>query len=165
VEIAIREIPNSSGPSIGKDAWRAINLSLTRDLKWSKGEFVRIHETRIHDWITTVDLREIWTVNCPGRNRHFGNREDEGGKSFDLVTHEIPIREMPMRSESSDHGESGPLDQVDESSEGGYQVIGQKSLRSRVGRSEFSVENSRNREDRKIARSCKVVSGWRNSPP
>jgi hypothetical protein len=114
VEIAIREIPNSSGPSIGKDAWRAINLSLTRDLKWSKGEFVRIHETRIHDWITTVDLREIWTVNCPGRNRHFGNREDEGGKSFDLVTHKIPIREMSMRSESSDRGESGPLDQVDD---------------------------------------------------
>ena len=110
MEIAIREIPNSSGPSIEKDAWRAINLSLTRDLKWSKGEFVRIHETRIHDWITTVDLREIWTVNCPGRNRHFGNREDEGGKSFDLVTHEIPIHEMPMRSESSYHGESGPLD-------------------------------------------------------
>ena len=57
------------------------------------------------------------------------------------------------------------LDQVDESSEGGYQVIGHKSLRSRVGRSEFSVENSQNREDRKIARSCKVVSGWRKSPP
>ena len=43
--ITIREITNSSGPSIGKDTWREINLSLTRDLKWSKGEFVRIHET------------------------------------------------------------------------------------------------------------------------
>jgi hypothetical protein len=81
------------------------------------------------------------------------------------VTHKLPIREMTMRFESSDHGESGPLDQVDESSEGGYQVIGQNSLRSKFGWSKFSVENSRNREDRKIARSCKVVSGWRNSPP
>jgi hypothetical protein len=87
-----------------------INLSLMHDLKWSKGEFVRIHETRIHDWITTVDLIEIWTINCPGRNQHFRNREDEGGKYFNLVTHEIPIRKMPMRSESSDHGESGLLD-------------------------------------------------------
>jgi hypothetical protein len=114
VEIAIREIPNSSGPSIRKDAWRVVNLSLTRDLKWSKGEFMRIHETQIHDWITTVDLREIWTVNCPRRNRQFRNRDDEGGKSFDRVTHKISIREMSMRSESSDHGESGPLDQVDD---------------------------------------------------
>jgi hypothetical protein len=165
VEIVIHEILNLSGPSIGKDTWREISLSLTHDLKWSKGEFVRIHETQIHDWITIVDLREIWTVNCPGRNRDFRNREDEGGKYFNLVTHEISICEMLMRSESSDRGESGPLDQVDESSEGGYQVIGQKSLISRVGRSKFSVENSGNREDRKIAKSCKVVSGWRNSPP
>jgi hypothetical protein len=75
---------------------------------------VRIHETRIHDWITTADLREIWIVNCPGRNQHFGNMKDEGGKSFDLVTHEILICEMPMRSESSSHGESGPLDKVDD---------------------------------------------------
>jgi hypothetical protein len=114
VEIAISEIQNSSGPSIGKDASRVISLSLTRDLKWSKGEFMRIHEMRIHDWITTVDLREIWTFNCPGRNQHFRNREDKGVKYFDLMTHEIPIREMSMRSKSSDHGESGPLDQVDE---------------------------------------------------
>jgi hypothetical protein len=57
------------------------------------------------------------------------------------------------------------LDQVDESSEGGYQVFGQKSLRNKVGRSELFMENSRNREDCKIAISCKVVSGWRNSPP
>jgi hypothetical protein len=114
VEIAIHKISNLSRPSIGKDAWRAINLSLSRDLKWSKGEFVRIHETRIHDWITIVDLREILTINCAGRNRHFGNREDEGGKSFDLMTHKILIREMSMRSESLDHGESGPLDQVDD---------------------------------------------------
>jgi hypothetical protein len=27
-----------------KDVWRAINLSLTRDFKWSKGEFVIIQE-------------------------------------------------------------------------------------------------------------------------
>jgi hypothetical protein len=58
------------------------------------------------------------------------------------MRHEISIREMSMRYESSDHGESRPLDQVDEISKGGYQVIGQKSLRSRVVRSEFSVENS-----------------------
>jgi hypothetical protein len=57
------------------------------------------------------------------------------------------------------------LDQVDEGSEGGYQVIGQKSLRRRVGWSEFFVENSQNREGHKMARSCKVVSGWRNSAP
>jgi hypothetical protein len=101
VEITIREIPNSSGASIGKDAWRAINFSLTRDLKWSKGEFMRVH-----DWITTINLREIWTVNFLERNRHFGNREDEGGKSFDFMTHEIPIHEMSMRYELSDCGES-----------------------------------------------------------
>jgi hypothetical protein len=99
----IHEISNSSRPSIGKDVW-------TRDLKWSKGEFVRIHEMQIHNWITTFDLREIWTINCPGRNRHFGNREDEVRKYFDLTTHKILICEMSMRSESSDHGESGLLD-------------------------------------------------------
>ena len=75
---------------------------------------MRIHETQIHDWIIIVNLREIWTVNFPERNRHFRNREDEGGKYFDLVTHEILIHEMSTRYESSDHGELRPLDQVDD---------------------------------------------------
>jgi hypothetical protein len=64
---------------------------------------------QIHDWITTIDLREIWTVNCAGRNGHFRNTEDEGGKFFDLMTQKIMIRKMSMRYESS-----GPLDQVDD---------------------------------------------------
>jgi hypothetical protein len=66
---------------------------------------VRIRETRIHDWITTIDPGEIWTVNCPGRILTFQDREDGGGKYFDLATHKIPIREILTRSESSDHGE------------------------------------------------------------
>jgi hypothetical protein len=45
--------------------------------------------------------------------RHFKNREDEGGKSFDLMTHEIPIRGILTRP-SSDRGESGPLDREEE---------------------------------------------------
>jgi hypothetical protein len=35
--------------------------------------------------------------------RHFEDREN-GGKSFDLTTHEISICEIPTRSESSDRG-------------------------------------------------------------
>jgi len=33
--------------------------------------------------------------------RHFGNRKNEGGRYFNLVTHEIPIREILMRSKPS----------------------------------------------------------------
>jgi hypothetical protein len=84
----IREIPNSSGPSIGKDAWRAINLSLTRDLKWSKGEFVRIHETRIHDWITTKDLESLHR--------------------------ELPVHETLKRSGPLDLNHRGSLDLIQE---------------------------------------------------
>jgi hypothetical protein len=57
------------------------------------------------------------------------------------------------------------LDQLDEGPEGAYQIIGQKSLRSKVGQSKFSMENSQNHEGRDIAKSWKVVSGWRNSTP
>ena len=48
------------------------------------------------------------------------------------MTHKIPIREMSMRSKSSDCGESGPLDQVDESSEGEYQKVFWKTQKGRV---------------------------------
>jgi hypothetical protein len=35
----------------------------------------------------------------------FQGSEEQGGRSFNLATHEIPIREIPTRSESSDRGE------------------------------------------------------------
>jgi hypothetical protein len=62
----IRRASTSLEPSIERDAWRAINISLTHDLKCSKGESVRIRGTQIRDWITTIDQGEIWTVNFLG---------------------------------------------------------------------------------------------------
>jgi hypothetical protein len=39
-DFVIREIPKSSGPFIGRDTWRAVNVSLTRTLEKSKGRLL-----------------------------------------------------------------------------------------------------------------------------
>jgi hypothetical protein len=49
------EIPTSSEPSIGRDAWRAINISLTHDSKKSKGKFMKLAKREIIEKIPVVD--------------------------------------------------------------------------------------------------------------
>jgi hypothetical protein len=44
IKLAKGEFVKSSGPSIGKDAWRVGIISLTHDLKESIGKVLRIHK-------------------------------------------------------------------------------------------------------------------------
>jgi hypothetical protein len=55
LEIVGREISTSSEPSIRRDMWREISVSLTRRRKNSKGRIVRTREALVRD--LTVAIR------------------------------------------------------------------------------------------------------------
>jgi hypothetical protein len=64
LEVTSREILTSSEPSIRRDTWREINVSLTHRRKKSKGRIVRTREARVHDLTVAVRSEEreplIW---------------------------------------------------------------------------------------------------------
>jgi hypothetical protein len=81
----------SSEPSIRRDAWREINISLTRRREKSKRGIVRTREARVHHLIVAI-------------------RSEEGSEPSDLKHQEFPIREIPMRSGPSDRGRLKTVD-------------------------------------------------------
>jgi hypothetical protein len=63
LEIASREISTSSEPSIERDVWREINVSLTRRRKKSKGRIVRTREVRVCDLTVVVRSKVVRAVD------------------------------------------------------------------------------------------------------
>jgi hypothetical protein len=75
LEVASHKISKSSEQSIGRDAWREINVSLTRRRKNSKGRIVRTRKDPIHDFTMRLLIRLVVTGNG-----HV--EEDKGGASM-----------------------------------------------------------------------------------